>query len=465
MATSRPFSRYTNGPLSNNAEQRGNLYVGNENTLLEVGGVKWWNGPDEDLGYFIAYEDVQGAHNGRNSLNRTNDIPAFVGFKRSALKTEASFIELVNNSFDQTFTTGLEAKAWLDANGYWASFSGFGSSGFQWMTIISGNDRNASGIGQNDITIAVTQSGGGMGITDGVYNPTMFPEEYGVPFTGNQIQNNNNGTFTATFSQPITDALVAFASIGNPNTSVPILVSAPFTPIFGSSVSYQSPVNATQYTGLTGNEGYAIIRIDGTVTSVTFNYTVAETYCNVCFGFVNQNNLPTATPSPTATQVQPTATPILPTATPIPDPTATAVPDPTATPVPATGSWYFYASEGIPESVPLPTLSGQVIFLDNLPEGGTSVTYNPNKDGGVNYLAFCTKDSNDIDYTTQFADLQTNGGTVSFVQNDITATYVLTQGMAFVDNGLLEIDIYAATQTVTAGSPFVYGDPISISIR
>ena len=167
--------------------------------------------------------------------------------------------------------------------------SGFGSSGFQWMTINSVTDSTASGIGQNGITVAVTQSGGGMGITQGVFNPTVFPEQYGVPFTGGQIQNNNNGTFTATFSQPITDALVAFASIGNGGLYVPIEVSAPFTPIFGADVSYQNPVNGTQYTQLTGNEGYAIIRIDGTVTTVTFNYTESENYCNVCFGFVDQN--------------------------------------------------------------------------------------------------------------------------------------------------------------------------------
>jgi hypothetical protein len=167
--------------------------------------------------------------------------------------------------------------------------TGFGSSGFQWMTINSVTDSTASGIGQNNITASITQSGGGMGITQGVFNPTAFHEQYGVPFTGNQIQNVNSGTFTATFSQPVTDALVAFSSIGNSGLFVPIIVSAPFTPIFGSDVTYQNPVNATQYTQLTGNEGYAIIRIDGTVTTVTFNYTESENYCNVCFGFVNQN--------------------------------------------------------------------------------------------------------------------------------------------------------------------------------
>jgi hypothetical protein len=457
MATSRPFSRYTNGPLSNNAEQRGNLYVGNENTLLDVGGVKWWNGPDEDLGYFIAYEDNQGAHNGRNSLDRTNDIPAFVGFKRSAEKTEASFIELVNNSFEQTFTTGLEAKAWLDANGYWASFSGFGSSGFQWMTIISSADRSASGIGQNDITVAVTQSGGGMGMTEGVYNPTVFPEEYGVPFTGNQIQNNNDGTFTAVFSQPITDALVAFASIGNPQLSVPIEVSAPFTPIFGSSVSYQNPVNETQYTGLTGNEGYAIIRIDGTVTSVTFNYTVAETYCNVCFGFVNQNTLPT-----------PTATPVpAPTATPVPAPTATPVPAPTATPVESGSGWYFYSEEGPLDVNPIPPIArGNTIFLTIGSDASGIKTFEPNKSKGTTELYFNYLDSAGGDYTTQFTALSENGGSITITQGVNTVAYTsTTPGTFFADAGpgFFMIRTGPATETVTSANPFVFGSPITIT--
>jgi len=194
--------------------------------------------------------------------------------------------------------------------------TGFGSSGFQWMTINSVTDSTASGVGQNGITVAITQSGGGMGITQGVFNPTAFPEQYGVPITGNQIQNNNNGTFTAIFSQPVTNALVAFASIGNNSLYVPIVVSAPFTPIFSTATTFENPLNGTQYTQLTGNEGYAIIRIDGTVSSVTFNYTVAENYCNVCFGFVNQNNLQSPTPTPTSTS-NPTPTPT-PTNTPTP---------------------------------------------------------------------------------------------------------------------------------------------------
>jgi hypothetical protein len=174
------------------------------------------------------------------------------------------------------------------------------SLGFQWMTINSITDSTASGIGQNNITIAITQSGGGMEEESppGMYEALTFPQEYNVPDSGTQIRNTKNGVFTATFSQPVLNPLVAFASVGNPGRSVPVIVSSPFTPIWGQDTTYQNLVNGTQYTQFTGTEGFNIIRIDGTLSSVSFTYTVEERYCTVCFGFVDQNTLPTPTPTP-----------------------------------------------------------------------------------------------------------------------------------------------------------------------
>jgi hypothetical protein len=173
----------------------------------------------------------------------------------------------------------------------------FGSSGFQWMTINSVTDSAASGIGQNNVTVAITQSSGGMFEHGGMYAAQNFPAEYGVPATGKQIANTQAGVFTAVFSASVTDALVAFASVGQSGTAVQVQVRdangapKPFTPIWesGGETTYQNPVGATQYTQFTGEEGFNIIRIDGTMSSVTFNYTVSETYCTICFGFVDQN--------------------------------------------------------------------------------------------------------------------------------------------------------------------------------
>lgn len=281
MATTRPFA-YTPGTNIPGTNKVGDLSAGYPDSGFD--GLEWWNGPDEDLGYVIAKSIP-----GDTQPTPVSGVTASVAFSRSTVKTEASFIELVNDSFDQNFTTGIEAKEWLNTNGYWASYSSFGSSGFQWMNMNSILAGSAAGIGQNGITVSITQTGGGMEIENGMYNPTTFPEEYGVPLDGYQIRNTKAGVFTATFSQPVLNPLVAFASVGNPSTPVPVQSTLPFTPIFGQATTYQNASSPTQYTQFTGQEGFNIIRIDGTVSSVTFTYTVEEYYCTVCFGFVDQN--------------------------------------------------------------------------------------------------------------------------------------------------------------------------------
>ena len=80
------------------------------------GGVKWWNGPDEDLGYVIAKPIPDGTQ--PNPIG----IPAYVGFSRSEFLTEISFVELTNYLFGQTFTTGNQCKTYLNSNGYWTSW-------------------------------------------------------------------------------------------------------------------------------------------------------------------------------------------------------------------------------------------------------------------------------------------------------------------------------------------------------
>ncbi|MEK0412630.1 MAG: hypothetical protein RL070_118 [Bacteroidota bacterium] len=164
------------------------------------------------------------------------------------------------------------------------------TAGYQWMTLNSVSANSASGVGQNGITVSITHSAGGMQSHSGMYSPSTFPAEYSVPSTGTQIRNDNAGIFTATFSQPVRDPLVAFASVGNPSTFVPVIVSAPFTPIWSNTANagWNTTYN-TSNNSFTGNEGFNIIRIDGLISSVSFNYTVAETYSTIAFGFVDQN--------------------------------------------------------------------------------------------------------------------------------------------------------------------------------
>jgi len=117
MSTSRPFA-YNTGSTISGTEQIGSLAIGVDalDYSEQPGGVQWWNGPDEDLGYVIALPNTSGTQ--PNDLG----IPAYVGFEMSELKTEESFVSLVNQLFNQSFTTGNECKTYLNNNGFWTSW-------------------------------------------------------------------------------------------------------------------------------------------------------------------------------------------------------------------------------------------------------------------------------------------------------------------------------------------------------
>ena len=95
MATTRPFTRNTGSAISG-TEQLGNLAIGifQQEYAANLGGVKWWMGPDEDLGYIVAKEIPSGTQPNPVSSNQ-----ASVAFLRSPIKTELSFVNMVNGSF------------------------------------------------------------------------------------------------------------------------------------------------------------------------------------------------------------------------------------------------------------------------------------------------------------------------------------------------------------------------------
>ena len=122
MATARPFA-YNTGASIPGTEQVGSLAVG-EPTSGFVGSPQFWNGPDEELGYVIAYPQSNGLH-------PTPDVgtTAYLGFLRSDALTEGSFIELANYvssaiaNDPNSFASGSDAKTWLNSNGYWTSYT------------------------------------------------------------------------------------------------------------------------------------------------------------------------------------------------------------------------------------------------------------------------------------------------------------------------------------------------------
>lgn len=124
MSTVRPFAFNPGLPISG-TEQLGDLSIGviDMDYSEQPGGVQWWNGPDEDLGYVIAHPTPSG--NQPNQLG----IPAYVGFWRTSVKTDKEFIILSQwisgyNGTPQIFTTASQAKTWLNNNGFWTSYDG-----------------------------------------------------------------------------------------------------------------------------------------------------------------------------------------------------------------------------------------------------------------------------------------------------------------------------------------------------
>jgi hypothetical protein len=117
MSFARPFA-YNTGSTISGTEQIGSLAIGIDNLNYPdgVGGVRWWNGPDETLGYVICVPNSDG-----NQPNPDNQ-QAFIGFYRSESLTENSFVSLTNSIFNQSFTTGNQCKDYLNSNGYWTSW-------------------------------------------------------------------------------------------------------------------------------------------------------------------------------------------------------------------------------------------------------------------------------------------------------------------------------------------------------
>ena len=119
MATAQPFA-YNPGSILSGTEQYGTIVVGTGNNPYSenYGGLQWWQGPDEDLGYCIGTSVPSG------------DQPTPLGnigtvqFWRTDSFDDNQFISLSNTLSNQNFSSSIEAVTWLNDNGYWTSYIG-----------------------------------------------------------------------------------------------------------------------------------------------------------------------------------------------------------------------------------------------------------------------------------------------------------------------------------------------------
>lgn len=122
------------------------------------------------------------------------------------------------------------------------------------------------------------QSSQPIGATGGLFGVANFPASYGVPNVNPTIRNTQVTSNTLTFDSPMTNPVLVFASIGSASLSVGITFGAPVEVLWSQGVVQNST------TQITGREGYAIVRMTGSFSSISFNYTVAENYANFAFG-------------------------------------------------------------------------------------------------------------------------------------------------------------------------------------
>ncbi len=149
------------------------------------------------------------------------------------------------------------------------------SSNFYWSNPPTVSGYTATGV-INGISYTYTSSQPVL-TTPTVFNHAIFPASYNVPNI-KCIQNINASNNTLTFASPISNPVLVFASIGGGPISVPIEFSNPIDILWSTAVVKNSA------TRMTGTEGYAIVRLNGTFSSISFNYLTTENYVNFLFG-------------------------------------------------------------------------------------------------------------------------------------------------------------------------------------
>jgi len=158
------------------------------------------------------------------------------------------------------------------------------STQLDWASWSTVTPTGGTAVISSQLSVTVTKPTGGLSTTAGMFAGNLFPTQYNVPINNTALSNVLAGLFTFCFSQPVVNPQIALSSIGNGNTTVPVVTSAPYVVIWaGPGMAYPND------TTFVGTEGYTIIQFPGTFTCISFNYLVSENYCNIAFGVIDTN--------------------------------------------------------------------------------------------------------------------------------------------------------------------------------
>jgi len=119
MAT--PFAINTGSTISGTT-QIGDIAVGDtaQDYSSGPGGVQWWMGPDDDIGFVVTRPDLAFGHTSPAGGN------AGLSFRRSSDLTQESYLDLANSLSIEDggtgFTNTVDADTWMGSQGYYTSF-------------------------------------------------------------------------------------------------------------------------------------------------------------------------------------------------------------------------------------------------------------------------------------------------------------------------------------------------------
>jgi hypothetical protein len=318
MAIQKIFA-YNTGSLISGTTQVGDIAVSEADVEYSAnfGGLQWWGGPDESLGYVIAIPV-----SGNTQPTPISGITASLGFYGTKNMTnpldESTFVDLVNGVFNQNFVNGDEAKTWLNNNGYWTSY---GVSLCDSFTFSGNNATTTTNSAINDgtggwdssaysletftgpVSVTFQTSASGNTLMGGFsYNPTAnlnntyVDTSYGIyTYGGDQIEIYENGGQAAVIGLSSTVSSSDVWKVDYDGTSVKYYRDT--TLLYTSTNPVTQPLHVF-FPLLTPNEGAVNICAIGTLSPT-----------------------PTTTPTPTGTPVAAT-----------PTPTATITETPTNTP-------------------------------------------------------------------------------------------------------------------------------------
>jgi hypothetical protein len=493
MATARPFSYNPSQTLISGTTQIGDLCVGVPITGF-TNSPQFWNGPDEGLGYVIAIPV-----SGNTQPTPIEGVFASVGFFRSDDLTDISFINLVNDVFNQNFITATEANEWLTNNGYWSSYDVIPPTPTPTSTseviptptptptstseVIPTPTPTPTSTSEviptptptptSTSEVIPTPTPTPTSTSEVIPTPTPTPTSGATPsgFTVNLSEVGPNVVMSASGTLNINDLTFVNSSnfIGTGGLGVD---SATF--IMGSNGDFSSYSGfTTTPSNLGSGSGAGASSGSGDVFGVIFQ-SAPPYQLVVPSGYTTGQSITSTQTFNSQTFSSMGLTPGTYTYTWGSGANADAInvvvggPSPTPTPTPTqggSGAWYFYQSTEGPLTVGPPESQGDSIFTT---DNNANVTYNPNSSGGTNmFLYFNRYDNNGTDYGIQFNDLMNLGGSISMTQNGQTATYSTSTPNDFQynssPNGFLIINVNIIPQTASTASPFVYGDPISLS--